>query len=180
MEPLTTSSDTFWYQSTGKWLIFCGMTPSSTSNFSVDILRPENWSTTRRKHLNYTILLENIRIFIQISLKSFPTHDPIFNIGSGQGLTPNRHQAIAWTNVDQDTTWRNRGSYSSIITVFLSLLEWNMFGTVLFKMNTKRVDHESGFSQGRNMIHDHKIAKLVALWKIWKWLYNRSHLLSWS
>ena len=43
-------------------------------------------------------LNENDRILIRKSLKFVPI--PKVSIGSGNGLAPNRPQAIAWTNAD--------------------------------------------------------------------------------
>ena len=47
------------------------------------------------KHI---FLNENVRIFIPISLKFVP-YGPI-DICSGNGLAPNRQQAITWSNDD--------------------------------------------------------------------------------
>ena len=50
--------------------------------------------------LEYIFFYKNCCIVIPICPQGF--NQQKVNIGSGNGLLPNRQQAITWTNVDQD------------------------------------------------------------------------------
>ena len=86
-----------------------GLTPWHLSYWDGDKCPPHC-----RKHFKCLLLSENYDIFIQILFLNLSqdSAEQLTNLGSDNGLSPNRQQAIIWTN-DSIVSWRIYMSHGS-------------------------------------------------------------------